>query len=59
MELLFSKNVSLNDIYAVRKLVRPELAASVAAHLEEEDLQLLEQLVGRCSLQEFNDNDRV
>ena len=49
----------MNDIYAVRKLVRPELAASVAAHLEEEDLQLLEQLVGRCSLQEFNDNDRV
>ena len=55
----FSRNVSLNDIYAVRKLVEPELAASVAAHLEEEDLQLLEQSVGNCSIQEFDDNDRV
>ncbi len=38
----FSRNVSLEDIYAVRKLVEPELAASVAEHLDVEDLQLLE-----------------
>lgn len=55
----FSRNVSLEDIYAVRKLVEPELAASVAEHLDEEDLQLLEQSVGHCSLHGFEDNDRA
>ena len=38
----FSRNVSLEDFYAVCKLVEPELAASGAEHLDEEDLQLLE-----------------
>ena len=55
----FSRNVSLEDIYAVRKLVEPELAASVAEHLDEEDLQLLEQSVGHCSLKGFEDNNRA
>ena len=59
MELFFSRNVFLEDIYAVRKLVEPELAASVAEHLDEEDLQVLEQLVGHCSLYAFECNDRA
>ena len=59
MELFFSRNVSLQDIYAVRKLVEPELAASVAEHIDGEDLQLLEQSVGHCSLQGFEGNDRA
>ena len=41
--------MSLEDIYAVRKLEEPELAASVAEHLDEEDPQLLKQSVGYCS----------
>ena len=55
----FSRHVSLEDIYAVRHLVEPELAASVAEHLDEEDLRLLEQSVGHCSLQAFDDNDQA
>ena len=51
--------MSLEDIYAVRKLVEPELAASVAEHIDGEDLQLLEQSVGHCSLQGFEGNDRA
>ena len=55
----FSRHISLEDIYAVRQLVEPELAASVAEHLDKEDLRLLEQSVGHCSLQAFDDNDQA
>ncbi|MGA1599234.1 MAG: FadR/GntR family transcriptional regulator [bacterium] len=55
----FSRNVSIEDIYAVRKLVEPELAANVAQHLDEEDLALLEQSVGHCSIKGFESNDRA
>ena len=33
----FHRNVSLEDIYALRKIIEPELAASVAGHLDSED----------------------
>ena len=45
----FHRNVSLEDIYALRKIIEPELAASVAGHLDSEDLELLEASVEHCS----------
>ena len=46
----FHRNVSLEDIYAPRKkVIEPELDASVAGHLDSEDLELLEASVEHCS----------
>lgn len=45
----YSKNLSLRDIYAVRKLIEPELAEAVVGHLGEADFEALEHNVGFCS----------
>lgn len=49
MELLgnyfFFKHPSIGDIYALRKLLEPELAASVVGHLREEDFRRLHDTV--------------
>jgi|TARA_B100000315_G_scaffold118998_1_gene109028 DNA-binding FadR family transcriptional regulator len=45
----FHRNISLEDIYALRKIIEPELAASVTGRLDDEDLELLEASVEHCS----------
>ncbi len=55
----FSRNVSVEDIYAIRKVIEPELAASVAQHLEPEDLAHLEECVGHCAIEGFEASDRA
>ncbi len=45
----YFQNVTLEQIYAVRKLLEPELAASVVGHLDEADLQALERSIDLCS----------
>ena len=57
--IIFFKKRSLDDIYNVRKLMEPKLAASVAEHPDEEDLQLLEKSAAHCSLHRFEGNDRA
>jgi DNA-binding FadR family transcriptional regulator len=45
---LFFKEVSIDDIYQVRRLLEPEMAASVVPHLSDEQLEALEQSIQRC-----------
>ncbi len=45
----FHRNISLQDIYALRKIIEPELAATVTGRLDGEDLELLEASVEHCS----------
>lgn len=45
---LFFKEVSIDDIYAVRQLLEPELAAGAVAHLSEPDFAALEHSIACC-----------
>lgn len=45
---LFFKSVSIEDIYQVRRLLEPELAASAVPHLTEADFSALEHNVHCC-----------
>src|ERR1035437_5204658 len=45
---LFSKKVALDDIYSVRRLLEPELAAGAVAHLTETDFESLENSIACC-----------
>jgi DNA-binding FadR family transcriptional regulator len=45
---LFFKEVSIDDIYAVRKLLEPELAAGAVPHLDEADFHALEHSIECC-----------
>ncbi|GAB5097215.1 MULTISPECIES: FCD domain-containing protein [unclassified Caballeronia] len=45
---LFFKDVSIDDIYTVRQLLEPELAAGAVPHLTEEDLAALEENIASC-----------
>ncbi|WP_414447096.1 FadR/GntR family transcriptional regulator [Burkholderia sp. 22PA0099] len=45
---LFFKDVSIDDIYTVRKLLEPELAAGAVPHLSERDLAALEANIACC-----------
>jgi GntR family transcriptional regulator, transcriptional repressor for pyruvate dehydrogenase complex len=46
---LFFKDVSINDIYAMRRIVEPELAAGAVVHLTEAQIVALEHSVDQCS----------
>lgn len=43
-----TREVSLQEIYAVRKRIEPDLAVAVVGHLSETDFQTLESLTGFC-----------
>lgn len=45
---LFFKEVTIDDIYKVRQLLEPELAAGAVAHLTEADLEALEHSIACC-----------
>jgi len=45
----YSSNISLADIYAVRKVIEPELVASVAGRLDPTELRALEASVEICA----------
>ncbi|HYS62254.1 MAG TPA: FCD domain-containing protein, partial [Paraburkholderia sp.] len=45
---LFFKDVSIDDIYTVRKLLEPELAAGAVPHLTEQDFEALEASIACC-----------
>jgi DNA-binding FadR family transcriptional regulator len=45
---LFFKDVSIDDIYTVRKLLEPELAAGAVPHLTEQDFEALERNIACC-----------
>ncbi len=45
---LFFKDVSVDDIYAVRLVLEPELAAGAVPHLTEEDFAALEHSIECC-----------
>jgi DNA-binding FadR family transcriptional regulator len=45
---LFFKDVSIDDIYTVRKLLEPELAAGAVPHLTEQDFDALEASIACC-----------
>lgn len=45
---LFFENISLDDIYAVRRVLEPLLAAGAVAHLTDADLEALERSVEVC-----------
>jgi DNA-binding FadR family transcriptional regulator len=45
---LFFKDVSIDDIYAVRQLLEPELAAGAVAHLTEADFEALNHSIACC-----------
>lgn len=46
---LFFKEVSIDDIYTVRQLLEPELAAGAVPHLSEADFEALEHNMACCS----------
>ncbi|WAL85431.1 FCD domain-containing protein [Pandoraea sp. XJJ-1] len=46
---LFFKEVSIDDIYTVRQLLEPELAAGAVPHLTEADFDALEHNMACCS----------
>jgi DNA-binding FadR family transcriptional regulator len=46
---LFFRNVSIEDIYAVRLLTEPDLAAGAVPHLTPGDLDLLARSIELCS----------
>jgi GntR family transcriptional regulator, transcriptional repressor for pyruvate dehydrogenase complex len=45
---LFFKDVTIDDIYTVRQLLEPELAAGAVPHLTEEDFDALEANIACC-----------
>lgn len=45
---LFFKDVTIDDIYAVRQLLEPELAAGAVPHLTEDDFAALERNIACC-----------
>jgi GntR family transcriptional regulator, transcriptional repressor for pyruvate dehydrogenase complex len=45
---LFFKDVTIDDIYTVRQLLEPELAAGAVPHLTEEDFAALESNIACC-----------
>jgi GntR family transcriptional regulator, transcriptional repressor for pyruvate dehydrogenase complex len=45
---LFFKDVTIDDIYTVRKLLEPELAAGAVPHLTEQDFAALEASIACC-----------
>jgi GntR family transcriptional repressor for pyruvate dehydrogenase complex len=45
---LFFKDVTIDDIYAVRQLLEPELAAGAVPHLKEQDFAALEKSIACC-----------
>jgi GntR family transcriptional repressor for pyruvate dehydrogenase complex len=45
---LFFKDISANDIYAVRRIIEPELAAGAVLHFTESDLVDLERSIEIC-----------
>jgi GntR family transcriptional repressor for pyruvate dehydrogenase complex len=45
---LFFKDVTIDDIYTVRKLLEPELAAGAVPHLTEQDFVALEASIACC-----------
>jgi GntR family transcriptional regulator, transcriptional repressor for pyruvate dehydrogenase complex len=45
---LFFKDVTIDDIYTVRQLLEPELAAGAVPHLTEEDFAALEANIACC-----------
>jgi DNA-binding FadR family transcriptional regulator len=45
---LFFKDVTIDDIYTVRKLLEPELAAGAVPHLTERDFTALEANIACC-----------
>jgi GntR family transcriptional repressor for pyruvate dehydrogenase complex len=45
---LFFKDVSIDDIYTVRQLLEPELAAGAVAHLTEKDFTALDASIACC-----------
>ncbi|MPV55143.1 FadR family transcriptional regulator [Burkholderia sp. HI2761] len=45
---LFFKDVTIDDIYTVRKLLEPELAAGAVPHLTERDFAALESNIACC-----------
>ncbi|WP_354683439.1 FCD domain-containing protein [Cupriavidus necator] len=45
---LFFKDVGIADIYTVRRLLEPELAAGAVPHLTEEDFSALERTIDLC-----------
>ena len=45
---LFFKDVTIEDIYAARRLLEPELAAGAVPHLTEDDFEALERSIACC-----------
>jgi GntR family transcriptional repressor for pyruvate dehydrogenase complex len=45
---LFFKDVSIDDIYTVRQLLEPELAAGAVPHLTEADFEALDRSIACC-----------
>ncbi len=56
---LFFKSVSIEDIYQVRRLLEPELAASAVLHLTEADFAALENNVHCCDPRAEGDTDSL
>lgn len=46
---LFFKDVDVRDIYAVRRMVEPELAAGAVPHLTEDDFEAMEASIETCA----------
>lgn len=44
----YFKNLQADEIYAMRRLLEPEMAATAVAHLREEDFNRLEDLIEAC-----------
>jgi GntR family transcriptional regulator, transcriptional repressor for pyruvate dehydrogenase complex len=51
---LFFRNLEVGQIYAVRRLLEPELAAGAVLHLTEEHFAALEQSIATCAPQPAN-----
>jgi DNA-binding FadR family transcriptional regulator len=51
---LFFRNIDVGQIYAVRRLLEPELAAGAVPHLKQEHFVALEQSVATCAPQPAN-----
>lgn len=45
---LFFKDVGIADVYTIRRLLEPELAAGAIAHLTEDDFAALERTIDLC-----------
>lgn len=47
----FSQRITLSDIYAVRKVLEPQMAEAAVGHLTEKQMELLRYSIGFCSLE--------